>query len=212
MKIVKIEQDDKKGKNFLITDGSGNTHKISAEIYFKRNLKPEMELDDQILKDLIFEDQSVKAKNKALGMLDIKMRTVKEVSDKLTSLEFDKTIIDKVILDLTGYGYLDDEDYTKKYINEKIKISGKHKIIGDLMGKGISRDLISCLMDGDVEKEEYNACLDAAAKKYPALQRRVTDENMLRDKMYRFLISRGFGYDIIKRAYETVVDGTEEDA
>lgn len=206
MKIIKIEQEDKKGKSYIITDGSGDTHKISAEVYFKRNLKPDMDIDDDVLKELIFEDQLIKAKNKALGMLDIKMRTIKEVTDKLISLDFERSIIDKVILDLTGYGYLDDEEYTKKYINEKIKISGKHKIVCDLVGKGISRELISNLMDSDVEEEEYNACLNAALKKYPNLQNRVPDENMLRDKMYRFLISRGYGYDIIKRAYETVVD------
>ena len=79
----------------------------------------------------------------------------------------------------------------KSYINDKSRINNwsKGKIRYKLKAKFIDDSLIDTYLDEISDDEEYKKAYDAGLNKKES----VNDKN----KVYRFLASRGFSYDII---------------
>lgn len=86
----------------------------------------------------------VKARARAIKYIMYKMRTIKEVYKKLIELEFPENEVNKVIEDLTFLEYLNDEEYTKKFIesNKKTKKLSKNMLKLKLKNKGIDEEII----------------------------------------------------------------------
>jgi len=86
----------------------------------------------------------IKARARAVKYIMYKLRTSTEVYNKLIELEFPEKEVVKVIDDLTRLEYINDEEYTKKFIesNKKTKKLSKNMIKLKLKGKGITDDLI----------------------------------------------------------------------
>ena len=139
------------------------------------------------------------AKNLALKYLSYSMRTKRDVITKLKTYEFGEELIDEVISFLEQHRYIDDENYAKKYIAEKLRAGyGEWRIKQELFRKGIDADTISTCLE---ESEE-----DPAEKIIALLEKRIKSETeeefnkKERQKIYNFLSSRGFGYDDAKSA------------
>ena len=77
------------------------------------------ELYDEIIKDTVFR----RAKQKALAILKYMDRTEYELRNKLSDSGYNPVIVEKTIDYINSYNYLDDESYTRNYINFK-----KHNI------------------------------------------------------------------------------------
>lgn len=184
---------------------------INTEVYFKRNIKVNDVYDEEYLKEILEEDSLIKAKNTILKMFNIKLRTEKEVVEKLKKDGFSHFVIDKAILSMKEYSIIDDSDYTKKYIKEKIRQNGKNKIIQDLLKKGISKETVLDRFDNETKSNEYDACFRLAQKKFKLLNDKEDDKRKVREKLYRYLISKGYEYDLIKKVSNIVLNSYEED-
>ena len=105
--------------------------------------------------------------------------------------KFNNDSISRVIDFLTEYNLIDDKAYVKSYINDKSRINNwsKGKIRYKLKSKFIDDSLIDTYLDEISYDEEYEKAYDAGLNKKES----VNDKN----KVYRFLASRGFSYDII---------------
>ncbi len=211
MKIITIQPSDKTGTQYRLTNEAGKTFELSTEVLFKRNLKPESEIDEGELLALMAEDARIKAKNQALRLLDFRMRTVAEVREKLAGQGFAKAVIADTITSLEDYGFLNDAEYARLYIKDKLASAGKHKLSYDLLNKGIDPATVKAALEGTDEDEELTACYNLAYKKYVTLKTREMDEGKLKEKVYRYLIGKGYSYDLIKQAYAAVIAKTNDE-
>lgn len=86
----------------------------------------------------------INARSRAIKYIMYKMRTSKEIYDKLLELGFSTEIINRVIVDLEQLEYINDEEYTKKFIesNKKSKKISKSMIKLKLKNKGIDGQII----------------------------------------------------------------------
>ncbi|SHE61911.1 regulatory protein [Thermoanaerobacter uzonensis DSM 18761] len=83
------------------------------------------------------------ASDYAFKLLSRKMLTEKELSQKLEMKGFEENIIKSVIEKLKNYNYINDEVYTKLFIEQKInQLYSRRKIYYELVKKGISKELI----------------------------------------------------------------------
>ena len=107
--------------------------------------------------------------DKIMNFVLYKMRTCEETKRKCQMLKFSEDYIEEVLDYLQEAGYLNDEKYTKKYIENvmRLKKSSANGIKIDLYRKGIDDGLIEKYVDtSEVYEYEEQCCNELAFKKY----------------------------------------------
>lgn len=133
-----------------------------------------------------------------------KMRTVAETKRKCKMLKLEDDYIDEVIEYLKEAGYLNDDNYAKKYVENvlKLKPSSANGIKIDLMRKGIDENIIDkYISNEDVADFEEVSAVSLAQKKY-----RSTPDIL---KVKKFLLSKGYTYEVVSKAIDNLA--IEED-
>ncbi len=183
--------------------GDSFSLEVSEEILFRRSLTKGDRIPLEELTKLMAADELVKARDTALKLLDYRMRTVKEVQDKLKEKGFSQETVTRTIETLEEYRFLDDESYAREYLKGRIAQRGIRAIEQELSRKGVHHEITRELTE-DMEDAEYEAAVIACRKKYRSLQGREPEEQKRKEKVYRFLMSRGYNYDLIRRVYEEI--------
>lgn len=163
-------------------------------LYYKLEKGKEItkEKYDEILNENIY----TKAKDKAARFLGYRMRSTKELRDKLRE-EFDSEVTEKVIELFTGYGYLNDLEFAIAFAKDCINIKkwGKVRIKQELRLKGISDENIAIALESTEDKEKtyenIRRFLDRRIKNTPI-------DLKEKQKHFNFLMRRGFDTEDIK--------------
>ena len=183
---------------------------ISEEVLFRRSLIAGEQIAARDLAELMAADELVKAKDIALRYLDFKMRTKNEVNSKLKDSGFSEAVTRQTIDAIEQYGFLDDHGYARLYSKDRIRQRGARVIEHELIQKGIDKEFAVTLLE-EMKDLEYDAALAACLKKYLSLQNRGSDDQEIKDKVYRFLISRGYDFGLIKKVYNITLEQAKED-
>ena len=93
-----------------------------------------------------------------------------------------------------SYGFLNDDEYAKKYAQSYSKTKGKRLIGLQLKQKGVSTEDVETAMR-EIENQGESAKI--LAEKY--LKNKEIDKKILQ-KCYKYLLSKGFDYDDAKYA------------
>jgi len=156
------------------------------------------------------EEQHRKAMNAALNYLTAQDRTAMQMERHLKKRGFEQDEISAAMSKLSGYGYIDDRDYARRFVKQEVenKNMGKRAVAAKLYRSGIDRDTAGEYLDAvDDDTERENALY--WARKF---DRSVTepDERKKRDKLARRLINKGFSYESINYALGALDDEQEE--
>lgn len=134
-----------------------------------------------------------KAQNTALALLARRRHSREEMWRKLADRGFEPEVVEKVLSECERLHYIDDETAADFYVAELVrKQFGVLRIKDAMKARGFHQDLTNRMigMHGLLEREPALA-LAAAEKKKPALNREK-DRRKRREKLVRFLRSRGF--------------------
>jgi Uncharacterized protein conserved in bacteria len=159
---------------------------ITAEIY------------DKILKEVILK----RGKARGLYLLQSKERTEQEVRNKLKQNFYPEDIIDQVIDYLISYRYIDDNRYTRMYIEYKSRRRSKAKICQELMQKGISKSFIMDIYEEIDNNKDIELIRKFIEKK--SLKEEMTSVDI--QKLYQQLFRKGFQYDDIRTIIQEFFD------
>ena len=91
------------------------------------------------------------------------------------------------------------------YVKDKSKNQGKKKIKYTLLQKGIDENIIEEELEKLDKDEIREVVYEMALKKYNILSKRESDEYKLSQKLYRFLMGKGYDYDLIKDVVKSIV-------
>ena len=178
---------------------------VSNELIYKENLKVGMIVDEEKLKKIAYEENLINCKETALKIIERSYKTKKEMTKRLLEKGYALEEINETLKFLEEYNFINDESYTKAFINDRTKTQGKQKIKYALKNKGVSDEIIEEeLSKLDMEKEKENANI-LALKKYNILIKRESDKYKLKEKIIRFLISRGYNYEVAKDAVNEIL-------
>lgn len=137
----------------------------------------------------------------ALKILSRRAHSAQELRNKLFKKEFARLDIDTAVAECLRLNLVNDhllaEDYTEEL---KSKGCGPYKIKLMLYKKGISKDIIAEVAGGK-ENDESELAAEVLARKIKSLAREP-DHNKRREKAFRFMISRGFSSDVIRKLFE----------
>ena len=203
--ITKIEVGKRNKERVNIYIDEEYAFSISAELIYKENIKVKEKIDVDSLKKLADEDNYIKCKNTALKTIERTYKSEKELAQKLALKGYDDHIINRTINFMKEYNLLNDNNYATMYVKDKSRNIGKKKIKYSLLQKGIDEEIIESELE-KINNDEVKAIVyEMALKKYKVFSKRENDNYKLTQKLYRFLMGKGYDYDLIKDVVKSIV-------
>ena len=129
-----------------------------------------------------------RAKLKAMSLLKYQDRTRKELKDRLMRAEFPEFITEGAIAYVESFGYINDEEYVRRYMEYKAGTKSRIQIKMDLRKKGIGTEILERIFD-EYEYEEDDV-LEEQVQKRIRQKGSVTKENF--QKYYGYFARKGF--------------------
>jgi regulatory protein len=129
-------------------------------------------------------------------------RCYQEVKKKIQSWNFGSTDSNALIDSLIDNGFLNEERFTYAYVSGKFRINkwGRWKIYAHLQQKQIGKELSKKAVS-DIPEEDYmDTMLELIARKLSTMKE--SDEGK-REKIFRYLMAKGFELEWIQRAWNT---------
>jgi len=204
-KITKIEVQKKNKERVNLFLDEEYAFSLSIELVYKEGLKKNDEVDSKKLEILADKESSIRCKNSALRIIEKSHKTEKEVIEKLKLKGYEDNSINKSIEFLKEYNFINDLNYTKAFINDKLNSVGSQKIKYTLLQKGISKELIEEHLSNSNKENEKNVAFNLAKKKVDLLRKKENDNYKISGKLYRYLISKGYEYDITNEVVKEVM-------
>ena len=138
-------------------------------------------------------------KTKMLKYIMYKKRTEKEVIQKFSS-SVDQNLLEDVIEHLKEIGYINDESYIERAVNEFMAINtlSIREMKNKLYAKGISSDIIDWYFEkneDEIVEYELRCAKKIILKKQPQMER---------EEIEQFLYRKGYSLEITKEAFEEV--------
>lgn len=137
------------------------------------------------------------ARERAVRYLTYRDRSENEILTKLIDAGFDANVAQNAVNELRTIGYLDDTRYAMKYLSERIrtKALSKKSLGFELKNKGIDEEIIEKALS-EFEIDDYEVALREGKRKFGKYN---LDDKKIEQKAYRFLLHRGFSYEIVNK-------------
>lgn len=211
-KITSIEQQKRNKDRYNIYLAEHFAFGVCVETLLSHNMKEGDELDDDFVNQVLKVEEQNKAVSFAMHFLTARKRSEKEVSVKMKQKGYEEDLIEHTLIKLREFGYIDDKDFTQSLINDRrnLKKVGKRLLVQELRMKGIDTEIIEELVsESATDDSEYENALALAGKKAENLS--GEDPRSIKNKLYQFLLRKGYSSNIITRVLrQLAVGGSEE--
>ena len=150
------------------------------------------------------EFQPKSLRQRALEYLGKREYSYVELGQKLKTYlaeDEDFELITAILEDFKTRGWLSDARFTEQIVHARSHKFGASKIANELREKGVSQDLIESAIE-QVKENELDNAFEIWRKKF----KKSPDSREEWAKQARFLQSRGFGFDVIKKVLNSKID------
>ena len=170
---------------------------LPATEVVSRGLKRGQQLTLEDATILAAVDEGSRATDAAVQFIAYRPRSEREVRDRLRKRDYSDEAIEIAIEKVTGWGYLDDEDFARLWVENRVqhRPRGERLLTQELRQKGIDRDVIATVLE-ETELNEYDSALELARKRAPRLA--DLDEQTRERRLSQYLARRGYGWDVIR--------------
>ena len=193
MKIIKYTKLSSGKYKLQLEDN--NSLILYEDIILNNNLLLTKEIDD--LNKIKQDNDEYKIYELAKKYINRKYVSKKELYKYLMNKKYESKLINKVIKDLEEKNILNEKNYVKAYINDKINFTndGPNKIKKDLLKNGIDEELIDNNMEIDfnIVYDKLNKLID---KKILSIKN--YSGNVLKQKLIMYFINLGYDRRIIE--------------
>lgn len=147
-------------------------------------------------------DQVKRAKLRCMHLLEKRDYTEKQLRDKLRmgKTAYTEEEIEAAIAYVKSYHYVDDGRYARQYISCMSARKSKRQIMQELYQRGVEKELVDAAFEEADDIQEEQQIAEWIRKRHydPA----VADQKE-KQKMYAFLMRKGFQSSEISRALKT---------
>lgn len=148
-------------------------------------------------------DPETTLKNYAFRLLARRDYSEREMRQKLGQKKIENTVLEKIIGRLLELNYLDDNKFTKQYLESKLAVSpqGRYLIRSKLVQKGIPENIFSKWWEEG--KFDEQALAEKLLRQKRRLFSRLPEEKR-KQKIMGLLASRGFAPNVIYDLLEKI--------
>jgi regulatory protein len=167
----------------------------------RRETKPD---DERIIADV--ERARTRTMNRAVKLLAAKPRSIGELRERLLEKNWTNAeIVDRVIVKLEEYKYLDDQQFASDLAVSKLrqKPQGKRRLLQSLSQKKLSKENVDNAIKSAFEKLPESELIDRAIEKRLRLKGKPeTLED--KKKFFDHLLRQGFDFGLIRERMNDV--------
>ena len=179
---------------------------LTLETTVKNRLKVGAVVSPNRLAEIQLESEKNTAMDKALHFISATRKTQEQVRKYLQEKGYLSAVVDYVLEKLNGYDFLNDAEYAKDYVGQAAHKKGVRLIKMQLKAKGLAQDDI----DGALTAIQPNAQEDAAKSILQKYMRNKTADRETLAKAFKYLLSKGFEYDVARGALTAFGEIDEE--
>lgn len=179
---------------------------LLLETAIKHRLKVGAQIDLAFLSELQLESEKNVALDKALSFISLTRKTEKQVRDFLAQKGYLSDVIEYVLEKMIGYRFLDDGEYAKAYVEQAARKKGNRLIKMELKAKGVEESEIENAFDLQDDQTQVQAA-QTILQKY--MRNKPSDRETLA-KAFRYLLGKGFEFDVAKTALSAFGDCEDE--
>ena len=207
---MKIESIKKTGKKYKIILDSGQIINTYEEVILNNGLLFHKYINTALLEKINTDTVYYKSYNKALDMINRKLRSEKEIKEYLKKSEVEEKDINEIVQNLKRIGLIDDKIFAKAYTNDKINLSsdGPYKIRKYLENNNIKEEYINDAINS-IDQEIINQKIDKIILKKIKTNSKYTS-NMLKQKIMTYLINLGYSRENIIQRLENIKIETQD--
>lgn len=201
MKITQIKQQVKRADRYSIYVDGKYSFSLGENEFLKLGLHSGQEITDEILSEYKDESSFGKWFDKILNLLSFRLRSEWELRDYLKRKDCPPEIIEKIINKLRINGYVDDEQFARRWVENRrlLKATSRRRLSQELKQKRIAANIIDSVLADDREETDEREVLRQLVEKKRA---RYPDQL----KLMQYLARQGYNYDDIKSVLAEVTD------
>ncbi len=146
------------------------------------------------------EEDIKQARIKAFHLLKFRLRSEKELRQRLTEKRFSVAVLDRLMEDLKAKGFLDDAKLARLMAAQKVafKPVGRRLMLAQLKAKGIDASLAQNAIDVETAgKDETTVVRELAQKKFSSMK--GLEPAAAERRLIGFLARRGFSANVVYR-------------
>lgn len=196
MKITAIKQQVKNSERASVFVDGKYSFSLGLNELVAERLRVGQEFDSPNLERLKKLSAEGKLKMRALAWLMIRPHSQKEFNDYLRQKNAPSELVEAWGEEFTAKNYLNDLVFARWWIGNRrsSKLSSSRKLTYELRQKGISREIISQVLEDEEPDSELDALRALAAKKL-----KLSRYQQNPDKLKRYLVSQGYSYGLVSR-------------
>ena len=142
-----------------------------------------------------------RALEKAMRYCSYQERCQLDLTNRFTAWNVAKNEWDRILDHLIEENFLDENRYVEAFVRGKFKMKkwGKNKIKMGLMKKRVfNENLVNLVFESEIEEEDYLRTIKELIERKMNLISE-TDPIVKRDKVYRYMLSKGYESDLIAK-------------
>ena len=170
----------------------------------KLRIREQEDLPEEALRRIMEEILKKRACLRCMNLLMSRDRTVQQLRHRLMMDGYPEEIITGALEYVASYHYTDDSRFAQNYIRQMSGRKSRKQIEFELLKKGVDRDTVrtAFLEEEDPNREEEAVLALARRRGYDP----DTADEKESARFYRYLMGKGFGYEVIRRALAQDLD------
>lgn len=175
---------------FVLYKGELSHYHIEEGIEIKETLIHEIK-QNVILK---------RAKLRAMHLLNDMDRTEGQLREKLKASHYPDDIIEGALNYVKSFGYVNDLQYAKRFIDSKKEKKSKKELYFLLCNKGLPKELIEEAFEDCYEREDSKIAIMELLRKKKYSPETASDKE--KQKIFAYLMRKGFSYEDVRHVIQ----------
>lgn len=204
MKVVRVDPPHGRDGHQRVVFDRGVTIRLRPDDITALGLQPGIVLDDTAGREIRRRAERALAVGIANRLLAVRLRSRRELEDRLHRRGISADILASVIADLERHGFIDDRRFAEAWVRTRRALlpSGRIRLQYELARKGVARDAVTQVLGGGGgdEAELALAVAQGRMRRYRGLQPEVVYR-----RLGGMLQRRGFSSGVVSRVLRQVL-------
>ena len=193
MKIIKYQK--KGNNNYQVFLDNDKKYIINEDVILKYKLLYKEEIDEFLLDEMLTSNANYDIYNKCVKYISVRLRSVNEIKEFMQRKNVSPELIEETIQKLLSNKLLDDDTFTKAFVNDKLNFTtmGPYRIAAELKKQHVDNNIITKYIsniDDNFLEEKIN-------KQITKLIKSNKNKPNLKNKIYNNLQNLGYSQSMI---------------
>lgn len=195
MKIIKYKKGSNSKYKLFLEDGT--TIDTYEDVILNNNLLYKKEIDNKLYNVIINDNMYEEAYNKSVSYIEVRLRSTNEIKVYLKNKKYSEEVIESIVNRLLKNNILNDEVFTKAFINDKLNFTtmGPYKIELELKKHHIDTNIISTYIN-NIDEDILYEKIDKLVTKFIKTNKKHKGF-VLKNKIYNNLLNLGYKSSMI---------------